>query len=247
VSLGLDSWHLRDLARARKIQQGFLPAIRLQRGNLRVVAEYRPAFAVGGDFYDVVYLPDGRVTALIGDVSGKGVTAALIMARVSTELRRLAAQKLSPRNILERVDEWFAQDPINESFVTVACVQLQPAHGRWVVSNAAHIVPLLRRRGGSVVRLSEPSGTPLGVGLSTGARYDEEHFAAEPGDTVVLVTDGLLTPARGPAGTDELRVHRKLTAAREDMDVLRRSLFRGLTSRRRDDATLLALQLCDAA
>jgi phosphoserine phosphatase RsbU/P len=245
MSAGLDAWHLRDLARARKIQQGFLPAVREQHGNLRVVAEYRPAFAVGGDFYDVIYLPDGRVTALIGDVSGKGVTAALIMARVSTELRRFATQKLSPRNILERVDEWFAHEPIGESFVTVACVQLQPAHSRWVVSNAGHIVPLLRRRNGPIVRLSEPSGSPLGVGLPLAGRYDEDSFPAEPGDTVVLVTDGLLGPARGPtAGTDELGLRRKLLAAREDMDELRRSLFRRLAATpRRDDATLLALQL----
>jgi serine phosphatase RsbU (regulator of sigma subunit) len=241
VTLPLDTWHARDLARAREIQRGFLPAIGFRCGNVRIVAEYRPAFAVGGDFYDVIYLPDGRVTALIGDVSGKGVTAALIMARVSTELRRLAAQKLSPRHILERVGEWFAHEPIKESFVTVACVQLQPAHRRWVVSNAAHLVPLLRRRAGAVLRLSEPSGSPIGVGLPTAGRYDEESFAAEPGDTVVLVTDGLL------GATGELRLHRKLSAAGEDMDGLRRSLFRGLATaaHRRDDATLLALQLCE--
>jgi sigma-B regulation protein RsbU (phosphoserine phosphatase) len=232
-------WQERDLARARQLQRRFLPHLR-SRAGLEVAAGYRPAFQVGGDFYDLVHLPDGRVTALIGDVSGKGVSAALLMARVSTELRRLAVEGLGPRRILVEADRWFAGQRFGESFVTAACVQLDLAHQRWVAANAAHVVPLLRQKEGTVLRLAEPSGCPLGTGLSGPGHYREEDFPARPGDTLVLVTDGLVGAL--DAQDEELR---RIVAGCGSVDGLRRALWRRLPldQERRDDATLLALQL----
>jgi sigma-B regulation protein RsbU (phosphoserine phosphatase) len=237
-------WHERDLARARQLQRRFLPHLR-SRPGLKVVAGYRPAFQVGGDFYDLVHLPDGRVTALIGDVSGKGVSAALLMAPVSTELRRLAGERLGPRRILVEAERWFAGQRFGERFVTAACVQLQPAHRRWMVANAAHVVPLLRRKDGTVLRLAEPSGCPLGTGLPGPGRYREEEFPAHPGDTLVLVTDGLV----GALDAQDEDLRRMVAGCRGDVDGLRRALWRRLPLDHapRDDATLLALQLEDSS
>jgi sigma-B regulation protein RsbU (phosphoserine phosphatase) len=234
-------WQVRDLDRARQLQRRFLPNLR-SRAGLTVAAGYRPAFQVGGDFYDLVHLPDGRVTALIGDVSGKGVSAALLMARVSTELRRLAGERLGPRRILVEAERWFSHQRFGESFVTAACVQLQPAHRRWMVANAAHVVPVLRRRDGSVLRLAQPSGWPLGLGLGGAARYREEEWAAQPGDILLLATDGLVDTL------DDRELDRLVADSGGDVTSLRRSLLRrvGAGDRRRDDATLLALKLEDA-
>ncbi len=86
------------MASAREMQRMFLPRpLESNSAGVRVLAEYLPAFAVGGDFYDFIDLGDGRLLATIGDVSGKGVTAALMMSRISSELRRLAHEMLWPR------------------------------------------------------------------------------------------------------------------------------------------------------
>ncbi len=244
-----------DLARASEMQRSFLPVLEGDRGGLRVVAEYRPAFEVGGDFYDVVYLPDGRTTALIGDVAGKGVAAALLMARVSTEFRRLATAKLEPKRILERVNEWLESQAMTDRFVTAACVQLQIARGRWVACNAGHVVPLLRRKNGDVVRLAEASGLPLGLGnmgvVPFSDPYREEDVAAQPGDILLLVTDGVMEAFSDNAGIglDGASLQRLLTGAGEGLDQLRQNIFRSVDSstERRDDATLLALSLSEDA
>jgi sigma-B regulation protein RsbU (phosphoserine phosphatase) len=223
-----------DLARARQVQRAFLPELRARPG-VRVTAAYRPAFEVGGDFYDLVHLPGGALTALIGDVSGNGVSAALLMARIGPELRRLAAAGLGPRRLLEGAERWLAGQRLGDSFVTAACVQL--ARGRWVVANAGHVVPLLHRRRGPVLRLARPSGCPLGLRLPEAGRYREEAWPALPGDTLVLATDGLVG-----AGAD---LRGLVAAARGDAAALRRALFQRVDAdhRRRDDATLLALTL----
>src|SRR4051812_20124426 len=174
-----------DLARARRVQRGFLPGLRARRG-VRVTSAYRPAFEVGGDFYDLVHLPGGGMTALIGDVAGKGVSAALLMARIGPELRRLAAAGLGPRRVLEEAERWLARQRLAGAFVSAACVQL--SRGRWLAANAGHVVPLLRRRRGVVLRLARPSGCPLGLGLPEAGPYREEVWPALPGDTLVLAT-----------------------------------------------------------
>ncbi len=246
-----------DLARAGEVQRSFLPVIEQdERCGVRVVAEYRPAFEVGGDFYDVVYLPDGRITALIGDVAGKGIAAALLMARVSTEFRRLATAKLEPKRILERVDEWLESQSFTDRFVTAACVQLQLARGRWVACNAGHVVPLLRRKNGDVVRLAEASGLPLGLGnmgvVPFSDPYVEEEVAVAPGDTLLLVTDGVmeaLTDSVG-VGLDGTPLQQLLTTSPHGgLDELRETIFQSVdqNTERRDDATLLALSLSDRA
>src|SRR5205085_124251 len=100
----------RDLETARRIQRSFLPSLPDAVGGFRIAAEYRPAFDVGGDFYDVCSRRPGHLTTVIGDVSGKGVSAALFMSRVSSEVRRLAPTLRSPQKLLEELNRRFGDD-----------------------------------------------------------------------------------------------------------------------------------------
>jgi serine phosphatase RsbU (regulator of sigma subunit) len=184
------AWSQVDMACARQVQGRLLPEVReLQAGRVRVVARYLPAFAVGGDFYDVVDLGGGRVMVAIGDVSGKGVTAALMMSRVSSELRRLVTGGASPAEVLTGLNRalpiWMGDD----RFVTVVCAALDLDKGEWTVANAGHVFPLLRRAGGQVLPISGSSGAPVGV--LADALYEEERLPACAGDILLLTTDGV--------------------------------------------------------
>jgi sigma-B regulation protein RsbU (phosphoserine phosphatase) len=243
-----------DLLRARAVQRSFLPEFERERAGVQVAGEYRPAHAVGGDFYDVVHLRDGRVTALIGDVAGKGIAAALLMARVSTECRRLAGDKVGPRRILERVDAYLATQSLSDSFVTAACVQLQTARRRWVACNAGHVAPLLRRRSGEVLTMTNSArpALPLGLGLAGFpgvSPYVEDEIPAEPGDVMLLVTDGVLEMLGVPHDHQGHRLAELLGAA-ADLDDLCRRVFDAAENSPappRDDAALLALAVTDSA
>lgn len=184
------AWSQVDMACARQVQGRLLPDEgALLAGRVRVVARYLPAFAVGGDFYDVVDLGGGRVMVAIGDVSGKGVTAALMMSRVSSELRRLVMDGASPAEVLGGLNRvlpvWMGED----RFVTVVCAELDMNKGEWIVANAGHVFPFLRRANGDVLQISTLSGAPVGV--IPDAHYEEERLSAQSGDIFLLTTDGV--------------------------------------------------------
>ena len=146
------SWLEQDLAAAGVIQRTFLPeALGENSAGVRVVAEYMPAYAVGGDFYDFVDLGNGRVMGMIGDVSGKGVTAALTMSRVSADVRRLATEVSGPAELLERLNHTLSARMQDDWFVTALCVLLDAPNRRWIFANAGHVLPLLRRSTGGRV------------------------------------------------------------------------------------------------
>src|SRR5262249_38356707 len=112
----------RDLDMAREIQRRFLPRLDHVRGSVRVAAEYHPAYDVGGDFYDVVDGEDGQITAVIGDVSGKGVTAALLMSRVSSDFRRLARSGSSLQSLLAQLNQSTVEHTPDDSFATAVVI-----------------------------------------------------------------------------------------------------------------------------
>jgi phosphoserine phosphatase RsbU/P len=180
----------RDLEAARRIQRSFLPSLPPTVGGFRVAAEYRPAFDVGGDFYDVCSRRAGQLRSVIGDVSGKGVSAALFMSRVSSEVRRLAPALREPKRLLEELNRRFSDDG-EDTFITAATVELDALKRRITVANAGHVVPLVRRASGAVLPLGggAASGPPLGMLPHPG--YVEETWTLAPGDIVVLMTDGV--------------------------------------------------------
>jgi hypothetical protein len=244
------AWRQRDMASAREMQRRFLPSpLESNSAGVRVLAEYRPAFDVGGDFYDFVDLGNGRVLAAIGDVAGKGVTAALMMSRISSELRRLAAGTASPAELLTRLNEALSGGIQDDRFVTVVCVLLDLPQRRWVVCNAGHVVPVVRRRSGVVTGLGYGSGPPIGMLPDT--CYEDEVVPAEPRDILVLATDGVFDTVAGtrrPCSTmGRCKLIEVIGKAPHDLAEIHRRILDAAASEPagRDDLALLGLELAE--
>jgi sigma-B regulation protein RsbU (phosphoserine phosphatase) len=236
-----------DLVAAREVQRTFLPRFPgTNSAGVRVVAEYLPAFAVGGDFYEFIDLGDGKVLAAIGDVSGKGVNAALVMARLSSEFRRLSSETANPGELLSLLNRSLAARLQEDRFATVLCVHVDVPAGRWVLANAGHPAPLLRRRDGGVSRLARASGPPIGIEATI--NYDEQVCTAAPGDILILVTDGAFELV--DAGVSEsahigpCRMTDLVAAGPHDVGAIARRIVASAESTaERDDVALLGLQL----
>ncbi len=176
-----------ELKVAQLIQQQFLPKSLPDLPSWHVAAFYRPARTVGGDFYDFIPLPDGRLMVVIGDVTDKGVPAALVMASTHALLRGAAPRLISPGPVLAQVNDLLCVDIPAHMFVTCLALVLDPATGLLEFANAGHDVPYVRT-GGGVAEL-RARGMPLG--LMPGMDYEEKTFQMRPGDSVLLHSDGL--------------------------------------------------------
>ena len=177
-----------ELRVARLIQQTLLPKEIPAIEGWQLAAYYQPARAVGGDFYDFIPFEDGKLGLVIGDVTDKGVPAALVMATTRSILRGAAKQSSSPGEILEQANELLYPDIPPKMFVTCLYALLDPATGRLQYANAGHDLPY--RRHGSQVEELRATGMPLG--LMPGMRYDEKEITLEPGERVLFYTDGLV-------------------------------------------------------
>ena len=147
-----------------------------------------PAREVGGDFYDVIPLPDGRVGLVVGDVTDKGVPAALVMSATRSVLRASAQRIIEPGAVLERVNEHLCPDMPEKMFVTCLYGVLDPESGLLRFANAGHDVPYVKTAGG--VGELRARGMPLG--LMPGMSYEEKETTLEPGDSVLLHSDGVV-------------------------------------------------------
>jgi serine phosphatase RsbU (regulator of sigma subunit)/anti-sigma regulatory factor (Ser/Thr protein kinase) len=184
-----------ELEVARLIQQNFLPRQLPELPGWQVAAYYRPAREVGGDFYDVIPLPDDQVAFVVGDVTDKGVPAALVMAATRSVLRASAQRLVNPGEVLERVNEHLCPDMPEKMFVTCLYGVLEPATGRLRFANAGHDLPYVKTADG-VVEL-RARGMPLG--LMPGMSYEEKEMTLAPGDSVLLHSDGVVE-AHAPDG-----------------------------------------------
>ena len=186
-----------ELRVARRIQQATLPKEVPQLEGWQIFPLYQPAREVGGDFYDFHLLSEGRLGLAVGDATGKGVPAALVMSTTCGMLQ-LAAQALdsfSPGAVLAQVNETlFARIPTN-MFVTCFYAILDPESGLLSYANAGHDLPYLWR-GGNAEEL-RARGMPLG--LMPGMSYEEKEIVLEPSDNVLLYSDGLVE-AHDPKG-----------------------------------------------
>ena len=180
-----------ELRVASLIQQTLLPKALPELPGYRVAAYYRPAREVGGDFYDFLTLDDGRLGLVVGDVTDKGVPAALVMATTRTMLRAAAQRLLSPGEVLQRVNDVLVQDIPPNMFVTCLYAILDPKSGRVTYANAGHDLPYRRRagRGGTAEEL-RARGMPLG--LMPGMAYEEKEMVLERGESVLFYSDGLV-------------------------------------------------------
>ena len=175
-----------DLARA--MQVAILPSRFPVAVGCDGAARMLPATTMGGDFYDFIELPGGRIGLVMADVSGKGVPAAFFMVVARTNLNVLAATASGPADCLQRTnDVLLTQNPM-DLFVTVFYAVFDPATGVLTYSNGGHNPPLLRRANGHVEMLTSAAGLVLGM---FPASYDEDTVQLAPGDTLVLYTDGV--------------------------------------------------------
>ena len=216
--------------------------------GIRVVTEYMPAHAVGGDFYDFIDLGGGRVMGVIGDVSGKGVTAALTMARVSADVRRFATEVGGPAELLERLNNTLTARLADHRFVTALAVLLDLPNRRWVFANAGHVLPLLRRSTGVVSRVAYSSGPPLGI--MAHAQYQEEVVSVASKDILLLATDGvfeILSAPRRPCSTmGQCQLTDLVTSAPHDIGEIDKRIVNtaeAAGAAGRDDLTLLGMQV----
>jgi hypothetical protein len=242
------SWLEQDMAAAGGVQRTFLPEpIGENSAGVRVVTEYMPAYAIGGDFYDFVDLGGGRVMGVIGDVSGKGITAALTMARVSADVRRLATEVSGPAELLERLNHTLVARMQDDRFVTALCVLLDAPNRKWIFANAGHVLPLLRRSTGVVSRVAYSSGPPLGIVAH--AQYREEAISVAAKDILLLATDGVfevLSAPRRPCSTmGQCQFTELVGSAPHDIGEISRRIVATAqaSSGARDDLTLLGLQI----
>jgi PAS domain S-box-containing protein len=175
-----------ELRVARMIQHALLPKSLPEVEGHEIAVYYQPAREVGGDFYDFLRLPDGRLGLIVGDVSGKGVPAAIVMAITRTMLRS-AYHLGSPGEILQEVnDELFSDIPPNV-FVTCLAAILDSKTGRLQYANAGHDPPFVRHASG--VGKLRATGMPLG--LMAGMTYELKEITLQPGENVLLYSDGL--------------------------------------------------------
>ena len=177
-----------ELRVATLIQQQFLPRQLPDLPDWQVAAYYGPARAVGGDFYDFMELADGRIGIVVGDVTDKGVPAALVMARTHSILRGDAPRLVSPAKVLEHANELLVAEMPESMFVTCLYLVLDPATGHVVYANAGHNLPYVRTGVGVI----EFRATGMPLGLMPGMVYEEREAIIGPGDNVLLYSDGLI-------------------------------------------------------
>ena len=233
-----------ELEIARLIQQNFLPKQLPELDGWEIAAFYRPAREVGGDFYDVIPLPDGRFGFVVGDVTDKGVPAALVMSATRTILRASATRLIEPGQVLEAVNEHLFPDMPEKMFVTCLYGVLDPVTGLLRFANAGHDVPYVRTAAG-VLEL-RARGMPLG--LLPGMAYEEKEMVLAPGDSVLLHSDGIVeahTPQREMYGFPRLK---ETVGNRPDDEQLIAFVladleaFTGSDAEQEDDITMLTLE-----
>jgi phosphoserine phosphatase RsbU/P len=181
-----------DLELARGVQRGFLPFLVPEIKGYEFFAHYEPASEVGGDYYDFIPLPHDRMAVLMGDVSGKGVAAALLMAKLSADARFCMLTEPNPATAFARLNSLMNRSGIGGRFVTLVAAILDPVNHTVTLVNAGHPPPLIYHRATRTVEealSTEMAGLPLGVFEDSG--YPSCQISLEPGDTILAFTDGV--------------------------------------------------------
>jgi predicted ester cyclase len=178
-----------ELQVARQIQQALLPEATPQLEGWELTTYYEPAREVGGDFYDFLELEDGRLGLVVGDATGKGMPAALVMSTTRGMLRAVIQSSESPGEVLARVNEALVADIPPSTFVTCLYAILDPKSGSLKYANAGHDLPYLRRGSGDAEGL-RARGMPLGLMPST--NYEEKEIVIDAGEGVLFYSDGLV-------------------------------------------------------
>lgn len=180
-----------ELQLAAEVQQHLLPKSNPRPPGYDVHHYYESARELGGDYYDWIALSDDRVAFAVGDVTGKGVAAALLMARLNAAVRFCCSDVIEPVGIVQMLNDFLCRHPATENrFVTMLFAVLNPREHTLTIIRAGHPCPLLRRNGEVIPLLEDESGG-LPLGIDADFQYQQQSVALEPGDAVVFYTDGL--------------------------------------------------------
>jgi len=203
-----------DLEIAREIQKAMLPPGRFRAPGADVAGFSRPANTVGGDFYEILPLGDGRLVVAVGDVAGKGSPAALLMALLLAMMRTLNDERLAPADLIARLNVQVCRQAPGNRFITLFYAVFDTNTGDLAYVNAGHTPPLLLRNAGDIERLHQ-GGVALGM-------FDQSAYATgvatlRPGDLLAIYSDGI-TEAENPDGRpfDERGLEDVLTAERHN-------------------------------
>ncbi len=178
-----------ELQLAREVMEELLPHAVPSLDGFDVAGVHESSRAVGGDYYEFMPLPEDRWGVVIADVVGKGIAAALMAAATRASMASLVGHELAVRAVMRRVNRFFHQSVEEGRYVTLCYMVLDVQAQRLLYVNAGHVPPLLIRADGGVELFTE-GGVPLGMFESP--RYFEGHAAFEPGDVLVLYTDGIV-------------------------------------------------------
>ncbi len=233
-----------ELRVARLIQHTLLPRQMPQPPGWEIAGHYQPAREVGGDFYDVIELNDGRLGVIIGDATGKGVPAAMVMAAARGIVRAMALQLASPGVVLQRANEMLLPTMPPSMFVTCLYAVIDPADGSVTLANAGHNLPCLTGAGG-VIEM-DARGMPLG--LMPDMDYEERCANIQPGECVLFYSDGLVEAhnvRREMFGVPRLKELLSETPAQSDLINMVLCAWRDflpVDGEQEDDMTLIVVQ-----
>jgi serine phosphatase RsbU (regulator of sigma subunit) len=192
----------RDLKIAHQVQLSFLPKRPPQIPGYEFFAHYEAAQEVGGDYYDFIPMPSHKLAVMVGDVAGKGVPAALLMAKVSSDARFTMLTEASPAEAVYKLNELMQEAGMLDRFVTLAAAVLDPRNHEVCFVNAGHLPPLLyRRSSGKLVEGASRDSAGFPLGVADGIPFNPHSVRLEPGDALVLFTDGV-TDAKDKSGKD---------------------------------------------
>jgi serine phosphatase RsbU (regulator of sigma subunit)/pSer/pThr/pTyr-binding forkhead associated (FHA) protein len=236
---------LRELEFASEVQGSFLPKQRPEIPHFAFFDYYKPARHIGGDYYGYVTLPDDHLAVAVGDVAGKGVPAALLMASLSAQVSFCLAAEPTPADAINRLNKVLTGSGSESRFITFVLAVLDLKNYTMTLVNAGHVAPLLRRLGAPEVKDlgSDTGGVPLGVAPEI--PYQQADFPLKPGDLVVLSSDGVteaMNPDNELYGSERLR--QKIAAGPERIEALGNEILEDVRSfagerSQNDDITLV--------
>lgn len=190
----------REVKFAAKVQQALLPSVTAVFGDVSISACCVPHYVVGGDCFDLIDLPDGRLRVVLADVMGKGFGAAMLMTMVRTAARMASPCHLTPGELLARLNDLLFEDLQRlGSFITMVCADYDPTSGGITVAAAGHPAPFLIRAGVDAPERLPVKGVTLG--MLRNRTYQEHRFFTRQGDRLVMFSDGMLE-AKDSAGKD---------------------------------------------
>lgn len=238
----------RDLRVARQIQRSLLPANVPQVVGLDFAVHYEPAYQIGGDFYDFIWHDPSHLGLAVGDVAGKAISAALYMARLTSELRSRAAIARTPARLLRRVNQEIANLGDDGMFATLVYCIYDLENRSLVFTNAGHCVPLLRRGDRVFPLQAERAHTPP-LGVTPDLEAGEARVQLHSGDMMIMVSDGILE-ARDAKGNEYglTRLSRRIRTARGTTEDVIKAILADIDSHvhdqsQSDDMTIVAMSI----